>query len=541
MAMQPVADRVARRGWQASWAPMVIISMAQVLLIFNITALKVSIDGICESFDISPSAVKTAIVVYSFVVAALILPGARLAQSFGARGTFRMTVALFGAAMIVMTLSAGETTMLAAQILAAVATAALLPTLAALMAETYRGPQQERALSWLSAAQAIGVVPALLIGGAVATWLEWRVAFGLLIALAAGIYVTSGMLRDTARKANARVDKIGFVLAAFAILLIGTGCNHLSDWGALIASPKAPFSLFKLSPAPFVIAGGILFAKAFLLWSHRHRARGGTPLVAPDIFNSPQERSALFSIFTVGVLSAAITFVIPLYIEVVQGRTSLYTAVALTPFAMAGFAAAILIVRLRGRLRAKHIARFAFLSVAIGAALLGATIRNDWGAGVVILSMIIVGVGEGALTTLLFDLLFTNAASRMAGDIEPLCGTADYLAAGVGTALASALILALLSSSVSRQLSANPLFPVETRAQLSLDSVSFVSNDRLRNAMSRTAATPAQVDEAVRINTEARLRALKLCFFALACLALLAFFPAAALPDYVRNESRGAT
>lgn len=62
----------------------------------------------------------------------------------------------------------------------------------------------------------------------------------------------------------------------------------------------------------------------------------------------------------------------------------------------------------------------------------------------------------------------------------------------------------------------------------------FVSNDRLLAALATTAATDEQTNEAVRINTEARLVALKISFFALSGLALLAFFPSGALPGHTR-------
>jgi hypothetical protein len=64
------------------------------------------------------------------------------------------------------------------------------------------------------------------------------------------------------------------------------------------------------------------------------------------------------------------------------------------------------------------------------------------------------------------------------------------------------------------------------KAQVDLDNINFVSNDRLLEVMQRTTATPAQVAEATRINTEARLQALKIGFLVMAGLALLALFPA---------------
>lgn len=60
--------------------------------------------------------------------------------------------------------------------------------------------------------------------------------------------------------------------------------------------------------------------------------------------------------------------------------------------------------------------------------------------------------------------------------------------------------------------------------------------DRLREALSRTDATPAQVDAAVAINTDARLNALRLGLLFLAAISALAVLPASRLPSYRPHE-----
>jgi hypothetical protein len=49
-------------------------------------------------------------------------------------------------------------------------------------------------------------------------------------------------------------------------------------------------------------------------------------------------------------------------------------------------------------------------------------------------------------------------------------------------------------------------------------------------------ATPQQVVEAVRVNTEARLRALKIGLLVLAAVSLLAIIPAGRLPNYLPGD-----
>src|SRR5512138_2052723 len=183
-----IADVDAGPAEHASWMPLVVIAMAQILMVFNISTLQVSIDAIASTFNVSATAIGTAIVTYALVVAAFILLGARVAQIYGSRRVFRVTVLLFGVAMALMSFSFGRLTMLASQVAAGAAAAALVPSLVALIAANYRGAQQAKALGWLGGAQAAGVVLAFLVAGALAAWPGWRFTFGLLALFALAIY-----------------------------------------------------------------------------------------------------------------------------------------------------------------------------------------------------------------------------------------------------------------------------------------------------------------------------------------------------------------
>jgi glutaminase len=80
---------------------------------------------------------------------------------------------------------------------------------------------------------------------------------------------------------------------------------------------------------------------------------------------------------------------------------------------------------------------------------------------------------------------------------------------------------AKLGASLAK-IAANPLLPKEIQAQVDLGNVTCVSNDPLRSVMEKTTATPQQVQEALRVNTQARLRALKIGLLFMADLPLLA-------------------
>jgi len=92
---------------------------------------------------------------------------------------------------------------------------------------------------------------------------------------------------------------------------------------------------------------------------------------------------------------------------------------------------------------------------------------------------------------------------------------------------------------VLRAVAEHPRLPPELLSQVDLDSINFVSNDRLRTVLARTTASPEQVEAAVAVNAEARLGALKIGLLLMACVALLSILPASRLPKYRPEEAGG--
>jgi MFS family permease len=515
---------------------MIVIAMGQMLMSFNVAAIPVSMGGMVESFNTPPTTVGTAIVLYSLGVSGFIMLGAKLGQRFGSKLFFQGAVVLFLGAMVTMVLSPTAEVMLLGQALAGLAGAALVPTLVVLIADHYKGKQQAEAVGWLGSARAIAGVLAFIIVGSVATLLSWRLAFGLLILHAAAILLLSFKFKPSASRPEVKIDAVGVVLSATAIILITFGFNNLRNWGALLVRPAAPFDVLGVSPAPVMIVLGIVIFSGFFVWTHRHAAAGKTPLLALDVVESPREWATVLALFIIVSMEGAINFSVPLYIQIVQGNSAFQTSIAMMPFMLTVFFTAILIVRLYDRFTPRAIARGAFVLVAAGTAWLAFVVWNDWSTAPVIAGLFTVGLGQGALVTLLFNVLVTGAPKEMAGDVGSLRGVTQNLAAAVGTAVVGALLVGLLSSIFLGNLADNPVISAELKDEVNLTNLNFLSDAQLKERLANTSATPEQFTEAMRINAEARTRALKIGFLLLSGLALLAIFPCSWLPDYRPGE-----
>lgn len=522
---------------RVSWLPMLIIALAQIQLGFNVSALPVSIGGIVEDFNTSPSSVSTALVVYSLCVAGFVMLGAKLGKVIGSRLAFQIGVVFHGLAMVGMALSSSEAMMIQMQAIAGLAAAILVPSLVVLIANHYKGAQQSQSLGLLGASQAIAGVLAFLVIGVLGTLVSWRAGFALIVVIAVIVLILSFRMKPVERYKEIKIDWVGAVLAALSIILISVGFNNLKAWGMLLASPDSPVSVLGMSLSPIMIVAGVVIGQGFFAWARRRQAQKKNPLLALEVLDSPQERAATYCLFIIAALGPAINFLIPLYIQIVQGYSSLQTAVAVIPYSLAIFAATALVVRLFDKWTSRQIGRIGFIVVAVGLVMLAFTIWNDWETPLVILSLIVIGLGEGALLTLVFNVLVSASPKELAGDVGALRGTTNNLATGLGTAFASVLSVTLLSLIVVNSLLLNPVItPAVIEEYVDLDNIDFVSNDQLDEALDETDLTPQEEAEAVAINETARLQSLKISFLVLASIALLAIIPAGGLPNYLPKE-----
>jgi len=527
---------VLERTGRASWAPMIGLFLAQVLMSFNVAALPVSIGGMVDDFGVPPTRVSTAIVMYGLVVAALVMVGAKIGQRIGWVLVFRSVVVVFGAAELMMILAPSITWVIVAQGLAGAAAAIIVPSLVALIAENYRGAQQATAIGSLGSARAVSGVSAFLIGGALGTLIGWRPVFMILLALAVVVFVLSFQLRSDKGDPSVTIDLVAAVLIGVGVVLLTLGFNNLNGWGVVQATDGAPFDLAGLSPAPLFILVGLLLGQSFFVWTRRRTRAGKVPLVSLSVLGSSRERAAVYAMVIIVSLEAAINFTVPLYVQIVQGRSPFDTSLAMMPFNITVFITATLVVRVYQRFPPRTIALFSFTLSTVALLWLSLVVTNNWETLPTILGLVVFGVGQGALVTLVFNVLVTAAPKRLAGDVGSIRGTAQNLASAVGTALAGAVLVTILGTNVASAVADHPELPPAIVAQVPLDDVNFVSNDQLREVLARTDATPEQVEAAVNVNTDARLQALRLGLLLMAVLSAAAAIPASRLPRYVPGE-----
>jgi MFS family permease len=531
MAKKTTAAAVVEAASKVSWTPLAIIVLAQLQMGININALPVSLGPIVEDLNVPATAISTALVLYSLFVAAFVMLGAKVGKMFGERLVFQVSAVGHGAAMALMAVSTDADMMNIAQIIAGVTAALLVPTLVVLIAANYRDRQQEQALGILASIPAVASGLTFVVAGFIATVLSWRVSFGLITVISLAVLFLSFRMKPIPRQKGISIDFVGVVLSALSITLILFGFNNLNTWGIVIAKSTAPFSILGLSPVPFMLLIGVVLGQAFFAWSERRVAHKKTPLLALEVLDTPEERNAVYAFLVAGGLGSAISFLIPLYIQIVQDRTPFFTSIAIVPYAITVAIAAIFSVRLYDRLTPRRLALISFILAGAGMTLLAFTVGNEWSTPVVIFGLMLTGLGEGATLTLLFNVLVSASPKELAGDVGALRGVVNNVSSALGAAFAGVVAVGLLSLLITSAFVQSNL-PASLEQEINFDRINFISNDQLKEVLSETSITPEQVDEAVRINADGRLRALRATFLLLAAVSLLSLIPATKLPDY---------
>ncbi|MGK9148179.1 MFS transporter [Plantibacter flavus] len=532
----PATEPAVETETRASWLPLVVVVLTQIQASFAVNALTVSMGGITTDLDTPATSVGTAITAGTFAMAAFILLGAKIGAKFGTRRVFQIAVVVHGVAMALVALSVSPAMLFIAQAASGAVIALIAPALTVFIASNFRGAQQGQAIGFLAAAIPAAGVLALLIAGTFASTIGWRYSFALVAALAVINLLLSFKLKVVPAHPELTIDWIGALLAAATIILLSFGFSGLGSWGVWLAQPGAPFSVLGLSPAPVLIILGIVGGQLFFSWLRKGKASGQPRIFDLDVLATGAERAVTVCMATMLFVGTAANFLIPLYIQVVQGRSSFETSIAIIPYTLSIFVASTVVASLYKRFTPRQIARFGFVVVALGLIILAFTIRNEWEQFFVVVGLITLGLGQGSIVALVFNTLLSAAPKRLAGDVGAWRGLVHNLSGSVGIAVASVFAVGLLSSMVLTGVAQNEELTEQLTAQVDLGNINFVSNDQLDEVLATTDATPAQVEAAVALNEESRLRALQLSLLGLAALSLLAIIPAGRMPGRLPGE-----
>jgi hypothetical protein len=326
-----------------------------------------------------------------------------------------------------------------------------------------------------------------LIGGLATTYASWRWVFAGEVIVGAGIVLFGRRMADTPVDVRPHLDLLGSLLWALAMELAIVGVLFSSDWGWILPTEDGP-SILVMSPVIWLIGGGLVSLRLFMVHVRHLDATGGEPLVIPSLFRDRQMTGGLTMFFVQFFPSASPRRVVEL-----------------------GLVAAV-----------------------IGIVVLFSAMDVGASASIVTIPMLLMGLGFGALASQLGAVTVSAVPDEQSPEVGGLQNTATQFGASLGTALAGSILIASLTASFLTGITENPDVPPEVSSQATVklsSGVPFISDADLETALEQAGVDQQTTQAVVDENEQARLDGLRSALALLALVAVVALFFTRRIPS----------
>jgi MFS family permease len=498
----------------------------QFLMALDSSVMNVSIATVADDLGTTITGIQTAIVLYTLVMAMLMVTGGKIGSIIGRKRAFLLGLVIYCSGSLTTALSPNLTVLIVGwSFLEGVGAALIMPAIVALVAGNFAQDGRPRAYGLVGAAGAIAIAVGPLIGGLATTYASWRWVFAGEVLVGVGIVLFARRMSDAPVTNRPRLDVLGAVLWATGMGLVVMGVLQSGTWGWFLPAEGGP-SLVGMSPVFWMILAGLVSLRLFMTHARRLEAANADPLVRPTMFANHQMTGGLLMFFFQFVVMMGLFFVVPLYLSVALGLSAIQTGLKITPLSVTMLLAAAGVPRFFPTASPRRVVGLGFVAVLIGIVSLISTMDVDASASIVTVPLLIIGLGLGGLASQLGAVTVSAVPDEQAPEVGGLQNTASQFGASLGTALAGSVLIAALTTSFLTGISDNPDVPPEVASQASVQLASgipFISNADLETALQQAGVEEPTSQAVVKVNEEARVDGLR------TALALLAFFTVVAL------------
>ncbi|MGV9254150.1 MFS transporter [Streptomyces sp. NPDC003697] len=518
----------------AHWRALIVLGTAQFLMVLDTSVMNVSISRLVDDFDTEVTAIQAVITLYALVMAAFMVTGGRVGDILGRRRVFLLGLALYGTGSA---LTAVAPTLWALtlgwSVVEGLGAALVLPAMAALVAESYRGQDRAVAYGVIGGLAGAGIAVGPLLGGWMTTYLTWRLVFAGEVVVVVAVLLFRRVIPQSPRTGpRSRLDGVGAVLSAAGLGLGVLGVLQSSTWG-WVRPRNPPFTVLGFAPTLFVIGAGVAVLAGFARWERYREARGRDPLVHLSLLREPALRSGLMSLLSQNLVLLGLFFAIPLYLQVVQGFDAFQTGLRLVPVSVTMLASSAVAARLGRVVGPRRMVRTALAALTGAIVWLLATIEPVIDDAQFAGAMALLGVGLGTLASQLGNVVQSAVGEEERSEAGGLQFTAQNLGSALGTALIGSILVGGLAHAFTAYVKDDPRLSEETRTQtgIALEAgISFVPTDQVRSAAERAGLPPSEVDAISDSYASAQLDGLKAAFLATGGITLASYAVTPHLP-----------
>ena len=293
-------------------------SLGSFLAVVNTTSLLIAIPTILVDLHTNFLVVLWIIIAYSIALTVLSPVFGKYSDMVGRKKMYVTGYLVFFVGSLAAGLSPTAYFLVAARIVQGIAAALLFSNSLAILTDTFRSVDLQRAIGINTAVVGLGMAIGPLVGGLL-TEITWRAIFYFNAPLAlAGYFVAARSIEPISKESSGHgFDSHGAIV--FSVFLVST----------VISLTLGPFLGWSSIITEVLIALAFVSLAAFVVVERR----SGDPMLDPGMFRNRRFSGAIFSSLLNAVSRSLLIFILILYLQGPVGFTPLYSGLLMTPYA----------------------------------------------------------------------------------------------------------------------------------------------------------------------------------------------------------------
>ncbi|MGB0970709.1 MAG: MFS transporter [Mycobacterium sp.] len=451
MTDQPPSDvsqDTPKAGWLAAWAPLAAVCLTMFIVVLDTSMMNVALPQITRDLKTTVSGVQGAVAMYSLVMAALMLAGAKLGAIHGVRRVFTIALVVYGVGTLLAALSWNLAVLVVGwSFIEGLAAAALLPLSMTLIVTNYSGARRALAFGVLGGVQASAAAIGPIFGGFLTTLLSWRLGFAFEVVIVLAVLALVRFLASAPADRSQRFDGVGALLSFVGLVSIVVGILLAGRYGwwegrRPFEVAGVEFNLLDLSPTPVLVAVGILVLVGFAHWERHREATGATPLLRLDVLGNSGYVAGFVSDTFQSITLAGILFALPLFLQSALGYDALGAGLVMLPLSVSVLLVSMLTPGLGRMIAPRLLVLLGAIGMVAGALLLEGVAAVDLDGWDLALPLLVFGAGTGLMLAQISNLTLGVVPSDRTTDATGVQNASKELGTALGTAVIGSIFLA---------------------------------------------------------------------------------------------------
>lgn len=310
----------------------IIMATSIFMQMLDSTILNTALPSIAENLNESPLNMQNAIISYVLTLALFMPASGFLADKFGTRKTFILSLVLFSLGSVFCSLSQDLTQLVVSRVIQGLGGALMTPVGKLAMIKTYKKNELVKALNYAIIPALIGPVLGPLLGGYLVDYLSWHWIFIINIPFGiAGIILGMKYMPDY-HSGETHFDLKGFLIFAAASLLLSVSLELFGNTQNI---------------TPILM----IFILGFLLFYfyYRHAKKATNPLFPLNLFQVRTFRVGIVGNMVTRLGISSVPLLLPLMIQIAYGGSAVISGWIVAPMALTAMFGKNYVIRILNR------------------------------------------------------------------------------------------------------------------------------------------------------------------------------------------------